>query len=137
MPQERSGTPVLNHFKLSTGGQGDLTDVSTRPTTIYGIDAFNNSTGIVAYMKLYNISTGISSVTSTAGTPDAVYLIPAAVGPSTQAVGGGFTKTFPRGLNFRVGLSYSLVTGVANNSTVAVGANVVVVNIQYDSPTLG
>lgn len=137
MPQVRSGTRVTNHFKLSTGGQGDLTNVSTRPTTIFGLDAFNVSTGVPAFLKLYDISSAISSVTSTAGTPDLVYMIPAAVGPSTQAVGAGFVKSYPHGLNFTNGLAYSIVTGAANNSTVAVGAAVVAVNIQIDSPTFG
>lgn len=133
MVQHRSGTPVRNHWHLSTGN-ADYINVSSRPINIYGLDVWNNSTGVVAYVKLYDISTGISSVTSTGGTvPDAVYLIPAAVGPSTQAVGAGFVKSYPGGLNFLKGLSYSIVTGTADNSTVGVTAGTIGLNIQHDT----
>ena len=132
MPMHRSGSPVRMHYHLSTG-LGDLTNVSTRPTTLYGIAGFNNSTGVIAYLKVYDISTGISSVTSTAGTPSGVFLVPCGVSPTTVAIGAGISVQFPQGWNLTNGLSYSIVAGAADNSTVAVAAAAVIINILHDS----
>lgn len=136
MTMKNTGWRVANHFKLSTG-LADYTNVSTRPTNVYGIDAFNISTVTLAYLKLYDISSVASSATSTAATslPTGVWLVPISVTGSTLVAGAGFVKDFPEGWNLNNGLAYSIVTGIANTSTVAVAAAEVVVNIQYETST--
>lgn len=126
--QLKHGNPVRNHRKNSTGA-GDYTVVSTTSGLVYGVQAFNNSTGTIAYVKLYDSTAAPTG----ASTPEWVGLIPAAVGPSTQAIGGGFNVTFPYGILFDTGVAYALVTGAADNDTNAVTAGAVVLNIQYDS----
>ena len=135
MPQLRTGVPVRNFHFLSTGTNGDYTVVSSLPTVAYGIQAFNISTGAIAYLKIYDQST-ISSVTSTAtgGTaPYGAWAIPFSVGPTTQAQAGGFAVAWPQGLNFNNGISFALVAGIAVNSTSSVTANGVIVNIQHEA----
>ena len=128
--------PIRNHFKLSTGS-GDYTVVSSRPTVAYSVQAFNNSSATIAYLKVYDAA-AISSVQSTAGTPYWVGLIPVgALVPSTAAnaqvaAGAGLSASWPDGLNFNNGLSYALVTGSSNNSTVAVAAESCIINIAYE-----
>lgn len=131
MPTGKSGWPVNNHFRLSTGN-ADYTNVSTKPVVVYGIQAFNHSTGVVAHLKLYDISTGISSVTSTGGTlPTGQWAIPAAISASTAALGAGFAVGFPGGIDFRSGLSYAITTGSSANSTAGVATEAISLNIQY------
>lgn len=135
MSQKKVGVPVRNFHFLSTGTNGDYNVVSTLPTVAYGIQAFNISTGIIAYLKVYDQST-ISSVTSTAsgGTmPYGTWVIPFSVGPTTQAQAGGFAVSWPEGLNFNNGISFALVSGAALNSTSSVMANGVLVNLQHEA----
>lgn len=131
MPSRKEGWPVNNHFRLSTGN-ADYTNVSTKPAVLYGVQAYNNSS-VQCFLKLYDISTGISSVTTTGGTvPNWAGLIPGGVSPTTVAIGAGFTAAFPQGLNFRNGLSYSLVTGSSVVSTAGVTAESVLINLNFE-----
>ena len=125
--QLKVGNPVRNHQKNSTGG-GDYTVVSTTPGMVYGVQAFNGSTGGIAYVKLYDST----AAPTAASTPKWVGLAAAGVGPSTQAIGGGFSVPFPYGIQFDNGLAYAIVGGAQSTDATAVPANAIILNIQYD-----
>jgi hypothetical protein len=100
------------------------TVVSTVRSTLYSIDAFNNSTTL-AYIKLYNAS----SATCGSGTPFARYMIPF----GTSSSGGGFAIPNINGDAYVNGITMCVTTGIADSDTGAPAASTYIVNLHYDT----
>jgi hypothetical protein len=120
-------TPTVNIVPPTSGGCSDFHLVSAATTNannvkasagqLYGAVIFNNSAAVV-YVKMHN----------NAGTPTA---------------GAGVVKTFavqaglplvwanPHGMAFSTGIALTIVAGIADNDTTAVGANDCVVDLEY------
>jgi len=96
--------------------------ISTTQSTVYSVDAFNNA-GAIAYVKLYNASTG----TCGTGTPQARYMIP--FGASSS--GGGFNVSNINGDAYANGIVMCITTGIADTDIVAPSSNAYIVNIHY------
>ena len=98
----------------------NATIVKATPGVVYAIDAVNiNAT--VRYLKLYN------KATTPAETDTPVMRIALQGG----ATGPRSPITFPGGLQFSAGISYRLVTGMADNDTTAPSASESLVNVVY------
>lgn len=106
---------------LISAATANATVVKNSNGNVYGIDAMNNSSTI-HYLKLYNKPTAPSS----ADTPLAVYMIPA------NTSGAGFVRDFTYPMEFSSGISYRIVTGIANNDNTSATANAITLNIQYE-----
>ncbi len=94
-------------------------EITDSQTNIYGWFLFNASAG-VRYFKFYNATAANTIVGTT--TPVITIGIPA---------GAGANVSFPEGIQFRTALTAACVTGVADNSTGAPGANDCIANIFY------
>lgn len=88
--------------------------------TLYGIEAYNNSTTI-AYIKVYNAATA----TCGSGTPHARYMIP------KEASGSLFVSNSANGDVYPSGITVCITTDYADNGTNAPAANAYIVNIRY------
>jgi len=98
----------------------NATVVKASAGNVYAIVAFNKNASPV-YLKLYNKAT-----TPTNGdTPIKRYMIPGG------ATGAGFVITHPMGVSFSAGISYRLVTGIADNDNTSVTASEQLINIDY------
>lgn len=106
---------------LISAASANATVVKVSNGNLFGIDAMNNSSTI-HYLKLYNKATTPSS----ADTPLAVYMIPA------NTSGAGFVRDFAYPMEFSAGISYRIVTGIANNDNTSATASAIVLNLQYE-----
>lgn len=122
------------HTRVNAGSTADLNVLlSSTPGWLLGLQAFNVSTGVTAHLHLYDVgasSVGASSI-STASVPFWSAPIPSAVGPSTQAVIGGWVNnpSFPLQLNF--GLGYAVSASIQSSALSSIAAGLVRVNLQY------
>ena len=97
------------------------TEVKATAGQVYWIHATNVSAA-VAYLKFYNDTAANIDETDT---PVLRFAIPGAT------TGGGFTTSFPVGAVFSTAIVYRTTTAVADNSTAAVGANELLINVCY------
>lgn len=115
-----STTGGLSKFHLVGAATDNATNVKASAGQVYAITAFNVSAD-ERYLKFHN----------TAGTPTAgsgvtdTYLIPG------NTAGSGVAINIDKGIPFGTGIGITLVTGIADNDTAAIGASEVVVNIYY------
>ena len=122
------------HTRLNLGSTADLNVLlSSTPGWLLGVQAFNLSTGVAAHLLLYDVgasSVGASSI-STASVPFWTGPVPSAVGPSTQAIGGGLVSNIvtPWPLNF--GLGYAVSASPISSALSSIAASLVRVNLQY------
>lgn len=86
-------------------------------TIVRKIEAFNNSSASLAYLKLYNSPQGTAPTNS--DTPLARYMIEKEASVSVDI----------EGLLFTQGCWYRVTRNLADNDATAVGANEVIVNI--------
>lgn len=100
--------------------------ITTKSSTVYSIDAFNNSTTL-AYVKLYNAA----SATCGSGTPIARYMIPF----GTSSSGGGFNLSNVNGDAYPFGITMCVTTGIADSDTGAPAGTTYIVNLHW-KPTL-
>lgn len=98
--------------------------IKNSPGTVYSIDAFNNSGGIV-YLKLFNVPA--ASVTCGTTVPYARYMIP--FGASSS--GGGFGLPNINGDSYFQGISACVTTGIQDSDTGAPTANTVIFNVHF------
>lgn len=96
--------------------------ISTKASSVYSIDGFNNSTTL-AYVKLYNAS----SATCGSGTPQARYMIPF----GTSSSGGGFSIPNINGDAYVNGITMCITTGIADNDTGAPAASTYILNVHW------
>lgn len=83
---------------------------------LYELQLINRTTGIL-YVKLYDATTGNTTVGST--TPVMTIPVPA----NADSDGAGVVRNWPNGLNFANAITIAATTGFADNDTGAPGAN--------------
>lgn len=113
------------YFAIPAGsGDGDAAVIKASAGTVYGIQ-LGNIQSVPVYFKLYDKST-----TPTSGdTPVKVIEVPA---NATAALGAGNNVPIPsQGIAFANGISWRIVTGIANNDSTEVSANNQVINVDY------
>lgn len=108
-------------FRLLSLNTTNSNLVSGYPVVLNSISV-SNINAAVAYLKLYNKATAPTIGTDT---PVVTLLVPGATTGSTLNI------AIPDGLYFDTGLGLGLTTALADNSTAAVAANEVVVNLFY------
>ena len=111
------------YSRISTNDENSAA-VKASAGTVYGIQCFNKSATVPAYLKLYNKATGPSE----ADTPVQRLMIPAAA----SNLGAGHAIPIPpQGWAFGTGIGIRVVAGIADNDDTAIAAAEVLVNIQY------
>ena len=113
---------ALPYYNLDVDETEDAVKASSG--RMYWLHAMNLSNG-VRYLKFYNATTANVTV----GTTSPVLSMPIPTLATTN--GMGFTMHFPNGLYFDTAITVAAVTGLADNSTGAPGANEVVINLGY------
>ncbi len=110
----------LSKFHLVGAATDNATNVKASAGQVYSITAFNVA-ATPRYLKFHN----------TAGTPTAgsgvtdTFLIPG------NTAGAGVVLNIDKGIAFSTGIGISIVTGIADANTTAIGASEVVVNVYY------
>lgn len=116
------------HVIAGTTG-GDRVNVTAVPTLLHGVQAFNVSTGVLFYVHIYDST----AIVSTTGVDSIKTLcVPAAVSPTTVAIGSGFIYEAP-GVLLSSGFTYAIggnIQSTAAFSTVAAALGVV--NFDYE-----
>ena len=97
------------------------TEVKATAGQVYWVQATNVNAS-PAYLKFYNDTAANTDETDTP-------VLRLAIPGSTTA--GGFTTSVPVGMAFSTAITYRITTAVADNSTAAVAANEVLVNVCY------
>lgn len=111
----------LTASKLISAASTNATSVKASAGQLYNVQAFNTNAA-ARFLKIYNKA---SAPTVGTDTPVAVYLLPGA------SAGAGCVIEISNGLALGSGLAFAITTGIADSDTGAVGANEVVVNLQY------
>lgn len=112
------GTASLHH--RIAAGSGDLVNVKNSAGNIGSLTISNLNASTACFIKLYNKTT---APVLASDTPVQVYRVPA---NETVSI-----RTGPFGIRCSTGISYALVTGVANTDANGVTANEVVVAMAY------
>lgn len=107
----------LSRSHLVAAGSGDATAVKASAGQLYAVDVFNVAT-TPRYVKFHN-----STAAPTVGSGVVLTV-------GVQA-GVGRQVSWPNGVEFSTGIAMSLVTGIADNSTAAVTAADLVVDVFY------
>jgi hypothetical protein len=108
----------LPHSRLSVGTTEDETVVKASPGQV-GWLMVTNTNASARYIKFYDSTNPTPGTT----TPVLRFLIPG----NTD----GFTINFGPGVEFLTGISYALLTGVADSDVAEVAANEIIVNLGY------
>lgn len=114
-----SGGYTANSY-LSVGTSDDSTVISNTACQLAWFYA-TNTNAAVRYVKIYNKATS----PGTGDTPILRLAIPG------NTAGAGGTASIPLGLVFSTGLSFRMVTGVADNDGTDVAANEIILNYAY------
>lgn len=113
------GIPSTKVLLSAAGTSGDATLVKNSAGRVYSIQGANVAAS-ARYLKLYNSA---SAPTAGSGTPVKPLYLPA---------GSAFVFDWPLGLTFSTGIGFTLVTGVADNSSTSVtAADILALNIDY------
>lgn len=112
------GALPFSYISLGTGDDAKVVKASAGQ--IYG-GWLTNVNAAPAYVKFYDKATA----PTTADTPVQRLLVPG------NAAGAGGILPMPVGLSFTAGISFRIVTGVADNDSTDVAANEVLVNLGY------
>jgi len=137
LPSDQTAIPVTGTFYQTTqpvtvvsgvtGGDTVFHLVSAATTNLTNIKA---SAGKVTGWYIYNSNGSARKVAfhNTAGTPTAgASIYYSLVIPALSAA----NVSFPDGIDFSTGIAISTVTGLADNDTVAVALNDLIINIYY------
>ena len=116
-----TGVNGTNTYKLISTASTNSNVVKNSPGNLYSIIAIG-LTSTVRYLKLYNKATA-----PIVGTDTPVMTIP--IPANTQ--GAGISIPFSMGVNFPLGISIAITAGSADNDSVAILANEVLVNLTY------
>lgn len=113
------------YFAIPAGsGDGDAAVIKASAGTVYGIQ-LGNIQSVPVYFKLYDKS----GTPTSSDTPVKVIEVPA---NATAALGAGNNVPIPpQGIAFANGISWRIVTGIANNDSTEVLANNQVINVDY------
>lgn len=113
-------TGGLSTFHLVGAATDNATNVKASAGQVYSITAFNLSAS-PRYLKFHN----------TAGTPTAGSGVVRTVLIPGNTAGAGAVINIDKGLAFSTGIGISIVAGIADSNTTAIGASEVVVDIGY------
>jgi hypothetical protein len=111
----------LSTTKLISAASTNATSLKASAGQIYNVQAFNLNAA-PRYLKVYNKA---SAPTVGTDTPVNVWMIPG------NTTGAGFVLEISNGVAFATGIAYAITGGITDADTTAIGANEVVVNIQY------
>lgn len=89
---------------------------------VYGVTAINTTTTVV-FLKFYDKATA-----PTCGTDTPVQTLPVPFGSSSS--GGGFTLTFPFGMQFYSGIGFCVTGAIADNDSSAAVTGIAI-NLNY------
>lgn len=118
--QQAQTTGGATPYQLISAATTNATNVKASAGTVYGIQAYNNSTTTNAYLKIYNKA---SAPTVGTDTPIKTILLP---------FGGGSNIPIPDvGIALGTGIAFAITGGMAVSDTTAVAATQVAVNIDY------
>lgn len=115
-----SASGGLSKFHLVGAATDNATNVKASAGQVYAITAFNLNAA-ARYLKFHNTS---GTPTAGSGVTDA-YLIPG------NTAGAGLAINIDKGIAFSTGIGITLVTGITDASTTAIGASEVVINVYY------
>ena len=121
---------IMGRKHVVLGSTDDRASVTTVPTLLHGVQAFNVSSGVLFYVHIFDSSALVSTA---GGAAIKTLLVPAAVNPSTVAVGSGFVYAPHGPITLNNGFAYAI--GGNLNSTAAfstVAANLGVCNFDYE-----
>lgn len=110
----------LSTFHLVGAATDNATNVKASAGQVYSITAFNLNAS-PRYLKFHN----------TSGTPTAGSGVVRTVLIPGNTSGAGAVINIDKGLAFSTGIGISIVTGIADSNTTAIGASEVVVDIGY------
>ena len=116
-----TGVNGTNTYKLISTASTNSNVVKNSPGNLYSIIAIG-LTSTVRYLKLYNKTTA-----PVVGIDVPVMTIP--VPANTQ--GAGISIPFSMGVNFPLGISIAITAGSADNDSVAILANEVLINLTF------
>lgn len=107
----------------------DQISVTTVPTILRGVQAFNLSTGINLFIHIYDSTVSLSSGEARKTIP-----IPAAVGPSTQAlIAGVVYAPGPGAVTLDNGFAYSIGTNPTSSAALSTAAaGLAIINFDYE-----
>ena len=116
---------VTPYFAIPAGsGDGDAAVIKGAAGTVYGIQ-LGNIQSVPVYFKLYDTA----ATPTSSDTPVKVIEVPA---NATAALGAGNNVPIPpQGIAFASGISWRIVTGIANNDSTEVSAAKQVINVDY------
>lgn len=110
----------LSKFHLVGAASDNVTNVKASAGQVYCITGGNLSAS-PRFLKFHNTA---STPSAGSGVTD-TYILPG------NTSGAGFVINIDKGIAFATGIGISIVTGIADNSTTAIGASEVVINIYY------
>lgn len=113
-------TDTTPHVTISAAST-NATSLKASPGVVKSIQVFNNAAD-ERFLKFYDKA---SAPTVGTDTPIKVILVPG------NAAGAGAVVSLPESILFTLGIAFALTTGMAHSDTGAVGANELVVNIDY------
>lgn len=109
----------LTQTRIMSAATNNATNLKAAAGNIHSIRVFNTKGSGLAVLKLYN-----KASPPTVGTDTPVWTIP-------LPAGGGFSEWFPVGFYFSTGISYAIVTGIADSDNTSVALNDVVGTINW------
>jgi len=119
-----AATGGATQYHLIAAATDNATNVKASAGTVYGVQLAGLGSA-PAYLKFYNTN---STPTCASSPLVKTLMIPAA---STAANGGGSNVTFPLGVAFTTGISFCVVTGIADNDDNAPAAATYIINFDY------
>ena len=124
MAASNGGCTIGTTTSIIGGASVNETQVKATAGQIYSISAFSLDATPV-YLKLYNDTAANIDETDT---PVYRLMIPAA---TTASLGSGLVFNFGVGLEFTTAITFRVTTGIADNSTGALTADEVLINVCY------
>jgi hypothetical protein len=111
---------------------GDRVTLTTVPTQLCGVQAFNLSTGINIYLHFFDSTTPMSTAAANNNCVKTL-VIPSAVSPSTAALVAGLIYAPPSPISFSSGLTFSLGSNLQSSAAfTTVAASLAVINLDYE-----
>jgi hypothetical protein len=117
---DSTGTKSTTAYRLISEASVNANVIKAAPGNLYSISAIG-LTETVKYLKFYN------KATTPADTDIPVMTIPI----PANLQGAGIVMPLPLGVNFNIGIGVRITSGIADNDTVSIDADEVVINLTY------
>jgi hypothetical protein len=111
-------------YNVVAGASDNHVVIKAGRGTVYQVSARNTNAATLAYVRLYNATTGFNGCNSATGLIG-YWVIPAA------ATGGGFESSIPLGDAYPLGISICITGGAGFTDTTAAPASGVSVKVSY------